>query len=304
VYVVRSFVRHNTLMILKSIINHTSYFLTTVKYIILKSPAVFLHLKGHLKLIWILKSYKETELISLRTYAIYTSSYLSKKLIVKEKLKILTYHYDYLKKIFDPHLLNRLFKNELVFWSCNKHSETLSVSFTFSNMLEFEGSLALIFKVNEIKVFTLAFSFSPGNIFDFSDTTIIYIGCMQGVKDEFENYTKATKHLYENIPPVILVKVLEAFACALNIKKMLGITTVNQLSFGKDANFENFNNNYNKFWEAIGGKKFNDYYLIEFPLYQKPITLIPSKHRKRVLGKRKVLEDVYKDSYQNIKSFL
>jgi len=291
-------------MILKNIINHTTYFLTTVKYIILKSPAIFLHLKGHLKLINILKSYRETELINLRTYAIYTSSYLSKKLIVKEKLEILTYHYDYLKKIFDPHLLNRLFKNELVFWSCDKHSETFSVSFAFSNMLEFEGSLALIFKVNEIKVFTLAFSFAPGNVFGFPDTTIIYIGCMQGVKDEFENYAKATKHLHENIPSVILVKVLEAFACALNIKTMLGITTTNQLSFGEDANFENFNNNYNKFWETIGGRQFNDYYLMECPLHQKPIMLITSKHRKRVLGKRRVLEEIYKDCYRNIKCFL
>jgi len=291
-------------LIFKNIINHTTYFLTTVKYVILKSPAVFLHLKGHLKLIGILKSYKETQLINLRTYAIYTSSYLSKRLIVKEKLKILTYHYDFLKKIFRPHLLNQLFKNELIFWSSEKCPNTLSVSFTFSDMLEFEGSLALIFKVNEIKVFTLAFSFSPGNVFGFPDTTIIYIGCMQGVKDEFENYAKATKQLHENIPPVILVKVLEAFACALNITTMLGITTTNQLSFGKDANFENFNNNYNKFWEIIGGKKFNDYYLIECPLHQKPITLITSKHRKRVLDKRKVLEDVYKVCYENIKCFL
>jgi len=75
-------------------------------------------------------------------------------------------------------------------------------------------------------------------------------------------------------------------------------------SFGEDANFENFNNNYNKFWETIGGRQFNDYYLMECPLHQKPIMLITSKHRKRVLGKRRVLEEIYKDCYRNIKCFL
>lgn len=289
----------------KNVFSYASEFLTTIKYIVLKSPIIILHLKGHLKLVEGLKFYKERGLISLRTYILYTSSYLSKTLHVKKKLIVLTYHYNYLKTIFKPVLLNQVFKNGVIFWRHSKSSEKFGVTLKFTHMLEFEGSLALVFNFNEVNVFTLSFSFSPGDVFGFSDATIIYIACMQGVKDEFVNYAKATKTFNENIPPLILVKVLEAFATVLDIEIILGVTTADQLSFGESSNLYNFNNNYNKFWESIGGKKLNEnYYLIKCPLRQKPLSLIAAKYRRRVIEKRKLLDEIYNNCYSHLRCIL
>ncbi len=281
-----------------------SYLLTT-KYIVLKSPVVLIHLKGHLKLMKVLKSYKQKKFIGLRTYAIYTYSFISNLFTTKEKLAILTHHYSYLKEIFAENSLYRVFNKGLLCWSEKTGNDSAKVVLTFNGMLEFEGSLALIFYLNDVMVFRLAFSFVPGSIFHSNEKALIYITCMQGVKNGFKNYAKATKSLNENEPAIVLIKIIEAMAKAININTILCISTTNQICFSSTIGFDKFNNNYNKFWESIGaidtGKGF---YIMHHPFYEKPIGLIVQKHRSRVLNKRKKLATIYNESYNKITSFL
>src|SRR3954452_17265585 len=142
--------------------SHINSVFTTIKYVLQKSPRVFMHLQGHLELVKVLKPYRQANLISSRTYAIYTSSYISKTLSIKEKLEILHYHYSYLKKIFDPVSIEQLFKSGLPCWSESVPPSVFNVPLIFSGMLEFEGSLSLFFNVNAVRIFTMSFSFIPG----------------------------------------------------------------------------------------------------------------------------------------------
>lgn len=156
--------------------------LRVVRHFLFEGRSFYSNCKQHLDLVKVLKPYKRANLISLRTYAIYLFSYISKSLKVDEKLKILTYHYSFLRSIFPTNKLKELFKNGIELYKERSDNDEFSVTLTSSGLLEFEGSLSLFFTVNGTKVFTLSFSFAPGSVYGVKDKTIVYVSCLQGVK--------------------------------------------------------------------------------------------------------------------------
>lgn len=278
--------------------------LRIAQHFLFTGPKMFGHLKKHFALMKVLKPFKNAGLISFRTYGIYLFSYISKSLDVNKKVEILTHNYSFLKNIFPQNQLKKLFKEGIEFYNESSGEDIYSVALHYSSILEFEGSLSLFFYVNNCKIFTLSFTFAPGSVFDTSDKTVIYVSCLQGVKNQFETISKTTKHFNDVIPAVILLKVLEAFAVALNIRTVLGISAKHQLSFGNEADYENFYDNYDDFWYNAGGELVNGNFILPCPVPQKSLSLIKQNHRNRTIKKRGKLNEVYVTCYHNVLNIL
>jgi len=170
-----------------------------------------------------------------------------------------------------------------------------------TNHLEFEGSMNLVFHLNDVIIYNLGFSFIPGDIFGCSGEQVIFIASVQGTKNEFANIRKTTKYFKDNAPPVILLKMLEAMAIEFGIYTCLGVSVENQISFADDGTYNRFYNIYDQFWINSGAEYINSNYVIGFPSTSKPILTVPQPHRNRTLKKRKKLQEMLTLASENFK---
>jgi uncharacterized protein VirK/YbjX len=266
--------------------------------IIKSAPFLILSFKRHYKLYKVLNFYRKNSLIKFRTYGIYLFTYLSKHLSSKEKLLILTYHYEFIKKYFKNVYLEKLFNEGLVCWDEGNCTASFMISLMASHSLEFEGSLTLVFIVNNSQIFNLNFSFAPGEIFGYKDhKTIIFISGLKGVKNQCAKIGLVHRSYLELSPRIILMKVLESISTCLGIDIIIAINTNNQVSSGKQEVIENFYKTYDNFWECLLGERLaQGYYIFKCPLPEKSIHLIKHRYKKRTIARRRKLKDIYEKS--------
>ena len=250
------------------------------------------HFDGHLSLLKVLKPFKDAGLISNRTSFIYLFSYIAQFLNTRQKLETLCYNYSFLKKNFSDDKLKQVFNEGITCFEEKSEEDTYKVILKSSHIFEFEGSQFLVFTMNDIALFTLSFTFAPGSVFGMNSENLIYVSALKGTKNEFEKFSKATKYFRENIPSVILIKVLESIAQTLNIGTIAGISARNQLSFAPGFNDQNFLSNYDEFWQNLGLTENNGSYHVQLPMVYKDLSLIKQKYRNRTIKKRKVLDDI------------
>jgi len=260
----------------------------------------------HKSVLQTLSPFRKEKLIFFRTTLLYILPYLSKSFGISLKQSILIDHYTFLKKKFSVTQLYQLFNgNGLeVYSEINGDDRYNVVLKPVTSHLEFEGSMSLLFKQNNITLYSLSFTFIRGAVFDIDDPYIIYVTALQGAKNEYERIRTSTKHFKENSLPVILFKALEAIALSLNIQKCLGISAHNHVSLKNNEQFERFYNNYDAFWINNGGELINGDYLLSLPLAQKPIEQIQQSHRNRTVKKRQKMQEMATGVTRSINRFL
>jgi uncharacterized protein VirK/YbjX len=241
-----------------------------------------------------LSPFRRQKLIFFRTTLMYILPYLSKSFGVSRKQSILIDHYSFLDKKFSLSQLRQLFSDDgLEAYTETKGSDIYSVRLkSVTNHLEFEGSMSVLFKLNDIILYSLCFTFIKGEVFGINEEWLIYVSALQGTKNEYENIRISTKYFKENSLPVILLKTVEAIAVPLGIRHCVGISAHSQLSLKYSGQFERFFNNYDAFWLNNGAERIKDDYLLKFPLIQKPIEQIAQAHRNRTLKKRQKMQEL------------
>jgi uncharacterized protein VirK/YbjX len=256
--------------------------------------------KQHRALVKALKSAVPPGKPIFRTSVMYLFSYLSGAISTNHKRKILAHHYSFLKRAFCGSQLIQLYNGGVVFYTEQCGQNEYKVTLAASGMLEFEGSLSLIFEMNSQKVASLLFSFAPGNVFDLKDKHIVFISCLQRVGKQAENAYAATKYFSDNNMATILLKVLEAAAINFGITKAIGVGCDNQLTAKLTCEHERYYSIYDQFWLNSSGVKRNGDYLIELPMAQKPILLIKQTHRNRTIKKRQRLRHIFEAVQSNL----
>ncbi len=236
----------------------------------------------------------------------YILPYLSKSFDVRSKQRILIEHYSFLERKFSLNQLRQLFsENGLEIYAESSEMDKYSIHLkSVTSHLEFEGSMSLLFKQNDITLYILCFTFVRGAIFELNDPHIVYVSALQGTKNAFEGIRISTKHFKDNSLPVILFKTLEAIAIQLGIKHCIGISAQNHLSLKDAGQYNRFFNNYDIFWQNNGATTICNDYLLSFPLTQKPIEQIVQTHRNRTLKKRQKMKEMAKMVSETMKSIL
>jgi uncharacterized protein VirK/YbjX len=264
---------------------------------------IFKNVKGHIKLMNVLKPFRKFPVIKTRTSFIYLFDYTSRNLLRKERLAVLTYHYGFLQKLFPPINLKKIFGDGIECWSEFAGGEKLSIRMVHSRYLEFEGSLSLLFFVNGSCIYTLSFTVIPGSYCSVLDEKVILMSLLQGKIGEMAAISRVTKSLNDLIPSTILMSVIEGIALSVGIKKIIGISVKNQLS--TEIITDSHYSNYNAYWTSQGGVVMEDgNYLFPCPLQSKPIELIKAKYRSRTIAKRAKRLEIAAKSFMAMSNYI
>jgi len=255
---------------------------------------------NHNKLVSLLRSFNCSNLIFKRTKFIYLFSYLSNSFTTDEKLSILFHHYNFLNNLFAPVALSQLFKTGIECYSENNGLDTYNIILKPSGVLEFEGSLSLYFQMNDVKLATLSFSVAPGKLFNYTDENVFYIACLQQHKPKIDQINIAEKHFNEVKVANILLEVLEALGSIFDIKKLIGVSSANQLTASTNNYTVAYQSIYDEFWIKHNGIFDGQNYIIQLPIPHKPISSIKQTHRNRTLKKRKKLHEIRVKMLENL----
>jgi len=209
------------------------------------------------------------------------SNYLSRVFPLESVLSILFENYTFVKKQFSALTIEKIFCDGLECW----RYDIYSIRFIKTKEDDYEGSFALIFNVNEKKIYTIAFSFVKSVIIP--GQWVIYIARKQGQPGMLPESRKTAKEFNDNKIIALMLAAAEGLALALGIKSIIGVGTVNQLSNCKIEMRETFIHSYDDYWETQESIKLeNGDYLLPVPMLFKPLGIIPAHHKKRTLIKR------------------
>jgi len=278
-------------------------FVRLLRYVVFNKNA-FENLKNQVKLLALIKYFTGAKLVHFRTNLYHLTDYLSGSFTTDEKLKVLLHHYTYLKKNFSPVQLKQIFNEGIVCFEEDNNIGRYSIVLGSSLTLEFEGSLSLFLKFNDVKIATLSFTIVPGNIFNLRDESVAYITCTQRIGQHKAHILAAIKHFRDIVPSVVLMKSFEGILNTLDIASCVGISHINQITAlkntGEEEKYQSF---YNKLWNNYGGIDIGGNYLIPLPLAQKPLLLIKQTHRNRTVKKRAKLREIYTATVNKMNAF-
>jgi hypothetical protein len=90
-----------------------------------------------------------------------------------------------------------------------------------------------------------------------------------------------------NSPSFFCFAAMQGIALALGMDKVVAIRSEAHIAYDPDPE-KHFANAYDGFWKILGGEEMpgRDGYLIKLPFYVKPLSEMPSKHRKRAALRR------------------
>lgn len=243
----------------------------------------------------------------------YTLPYLSNRFDWDERWNALKSHYAFINQVFKPEFMKQVMDDTLVVWRMDSLGQTLSVSVQglCAQTRHREGELTLCCRFGGSAVYKLSFSVirldtcramarqSVGR-----GSHVLYVGRVQGVAGQRDAIRQASSMLGDVAPQDLLMAVLSGVAAALGIQTLIGVDDGGSLSGGAMSHAHT-SFSYAAFWSRYGAQPLRDgHVLVSLPIYEKPLSEIPSKHRKRSLRKRALKRDVAVDACEAIRALM
>jgi len=254
-----------------------------------KGVRLFAHPRTWLKIAQVLTASETQPLLRAvpRVMFKYLTEYLGTDLSQHERASILIDHYTYLKDRVEQDFFRRIVDCRLELWQQTFADSLYRIHLTFPRTYHDEGDLSLIFKADQVDIYTLSFTIGPGSIAGLMAGHVVYIGRVQGKGRGLRLIRKATKDCLDISPATLLLAATEGVAAALELRHMIGIGADRQISARADSRPEGLVHAYDEFWMAAGGLRLDrNMYHLTVPLPEKPIQVIKRNHRSRVLRKR------------------
>ncbi len=170
-------------------------------------------------------------------------------------------HYSFLRHRVNPEFFRTIVHGRIPLFEHAVGARRYRISVTFLRANHDEGDPSLICTSDDTDVYTLSLTIGPGRVAGLEAQRAIYIGRVQGKRDEFHLIREATKYCGD-IAPAALLPAAAARADGLV-------------------------HSYDEFWIASGGIRLvRNMYHLRVPAHEKPLHTIKRNHRSRALRKR------------------
>jgi len=275
-----------------------------------------LHFRGHRRLIATLNAGRVAPLSQIHPkikYKYLRGNYLSKSLSVRHSQEILRYHYLCLSSKISPDFFRRLLDEFPVIWESTVGENSYKIRLAFQRNLDrpyrivdHEGDLLLLFEANDITLYVMCATITPGELArtcwnTANSNRAMFIGKIQGVKGTHEAMRAATKAMSDVAPPRMLLCAVEAMSRIFQIDTIVGVSNREQLS-KNNADYESsIHFDYDTFWTSIGAHETDrNAFFLDSSLPEKPIELVQQKHRSRTLAKRRFRKGIVEAIQENL----
>lgn len=232
-------------------------------------------------------------------YKYLRANYLMGSLSTSDSLYTMIHHYRSLGARIKPCFFARLFDESPAIWEHHDQGHDFKIRLSFprhlrksAEMHDHEGDLSLIFEMDGTPLYVLCMTLVPGKIAASRWGVrnlggAMFVGRVQGVRNQMEELRTATKTLKDIAPPRILLCAVEALTRTFGADVIIGVSNAEQLSRRMHEDEAESFFDYDSFWQQAGAQATRaGLFWTPAQLPEKPIELVQQKHRSRTMAKR------------------
>lgn len=216
-------------------------------------------------------------------------AYLMQGLSAGDRVRAVLSHYRYEEATFDEAYLQAVYGERcLPLWQHEADGSSFMIRLEMASRSNAEGDLTVALVADGKCLHRLSFSWLEGAMVGVDLPVVPFIARNQGRwVDSGAAFDAFERAFPNNSPSFFCFAAMQGIAQALGIDRVVAIRSEAHIAYDPDPE-KHFANAYDGFWKILGGVEIpgQDGYLIALPFYVKPLSEMPSKHRKRAAQRR------------------
>jgi hypothetical protein len=215
--------------------------------------------------------------------------YLARGLSLRQRVRAVLNHYRFEDETFDSAYGRAVYGQRcLLLWRHEADGNRFLIQLEMASRANAEGDLTVALIADGICLHRLSFSWVEGAMVGVADPVVPFITRNQGRWIDSGAAFDAFERVFpNNSPSFFCFAAMQGLAQAAGMDKLVAVRSEAQLAYDADP-AKHFTNAYDGFWKVLGGVDMPGQlgYLIALPFYVKPLSEMPSKHRKRAAQRR------------------
>jgi uncharacterized protein VirK/YbjX len=221
--------------------------------------------------------------------------YLIKGLSARHRVQAVLSHYRFEETTFNDAYMEAVYGQRcLPLWRHDAPARDGFEASSFTIQLEMasrsnaEGDLTVALVADGKCLHRLSFSWLEGRMVGLDSPVVPFIARNQGRWVDSGAAFEAFERVFpNNSPSFFCFAAMQGIAQAVGMDKIMAIRSDAHIAYDP-APDKHFTNAYEGFWKILGGVEVTGGkgYLIDLPFYVKPLSEMPSKHRKRAAQRR------------------
>jgi uncharacterized protein VirK/YbjX len=234
-----------------------------------------------------------TQLYPKLLYKYLWEDYLVHGLHRDMRLAALTRHYAYLADRVDENFFVTAYEDKHLLWEEAREEGHFRIALSFPRKHDYEGDLRITFERDGFLLYWMLFNIVPGHLVGSEESEAFLVTALQGASQKIDLIRDTTKLFDDTSLAHLLLAALEGLAGQLQISRMAGVGTAQQVQRQMSRNDVTFRFDYDEFWGSfIGDKAASGFYMTALPFPQKPIEEIKHKHRSRARRRRALKQQI------------
>lgn len=214
--------------------------------------------------------------------------YLVRNLSARERIRCVLHHYRFEDETFNSAYKYAVYRTAgLTLWQRSAGGSSFAITLAMASRMNAEGDLTIAFAADGKCLHRLSFSWIEGSLAGTDGKVVPFIARNQGRWTDsdaaFAAFEQAFPH---NSPSFFCFAAMQGVAQAVGMTRLAAIKGSAHPAFGP-ASAKHFANAYDGFWKVLGGVELpGPGYLIALPFNLKPLSAMPSRHRRRAAIRR------------------
>ncbi|WP_296950092.1 DUF535 family protein [uncultured Massilia sp.] len=215
--------------------------------------------------------------------------YLVKGMSARRRVQAVLSHYRFEQATFDAAYLQAVYgERRLALWEHEAEGSRFAIQLEMASRSNAEGDLTVALVADGKCLHRLSYSWLPGAMLGAEVPVVPFIARNQGRwVDSGAAFDAFERAFPNNSPSFFCFAAMQGIAQAVGIDRVVAIRSECHIAYDP-APDKHFANAYDGFWKILGGTGMpgREGYLITLPFYVKPLSEMPSKHRKRAAQRR------------------
>ena len=215
--------------------------------------------------------------------------YLIRDLSPRERVRAVLSHYRFEDATFDAGYLDAVYvRRSLPLWQYEADGSSFLLQLEMASRSNAEGDLTIALVADGKCLHRLSFSWLDGDMAGVDRPVVPFVARNQGRWIDSGAAFEAFERIFpNNSPSFFCFAAMQGIALGLGMDRIVAIRSEAHIAYDPDPE-KHFTNAYDGFWKILGGVEMpgRPGYLIALPFYVKPLSEMPSKHRKRAALRR------------------